>query len=292
MIAVAPIAHMHKHPVIRKRDDVRTDESEPPFLFETTMQQVQIEPESQWIYPYALSTSTGAWKDTVGTQVRACIPSTFAAYGKLFHPIYIDSTVRDTGPWSKSADRPRTIGHLVSVNSGAYPIGQRLTWKEICKQLGIVFHPELTTRAIVQRLPDRSWPRNLLGPAEGTLDAPTSVHLASVLAEHTLHEDCYFYYDPCKFMWKPGSTMLLRGKLREVTKCFELDINILGMSPCFWWTPSREWCVATDYDLTYTLIGGSEALIKALVADDVLEVLPITLDARLDNAADRINMTN
>jgi hypothetical protein len=109
------------------------------------------------------------------------------------------------------------------------------------------------------------------------------------LAAHTAQEECYFYYDSCKFSWKPDSHTLLLGKLQEVAQCFELETNEWVMSPCFWWPPTREWCVATNHDLTYTFIGGSEALIESLVADDLLEVLPITLDARVDYAADQIN---
>ena len=81
------------------------------------MQHVSIEPEAKWIYPYALSTSTGTERDTEGTQVRDCIPPTFAAYGKLFHPLYIDPAVQDDSSWSKAPDRQRTLGHLVH-NSG------------------------------------------------------------------------------------------------------------------------------------------------------------------------------
>jgi hypothetical protein len=53
-------------------------------------------------------------------------------------------------------------------------------------------------------------------------------------------------------------------------------------SPSLWWPDDRAWFVHTDVDARSTYIGGSEALIDALLSDPQLEVLPATLDHPFD----------
>lgn len=49
-------------------------------------------------------------------------------------------------------------------------------------------------------------------------------------------------------------------------------------SASLWWPDDHVWCVASDVDLSWTFVGGPDALVKALVSDPKLEVLEITPD--------------
>jgi hypothetical protein len=60
-------------------------------------------------------------------------------------------------------------------------------------------------------------------------------------------------------------------------------------TPNLWWPHDRAWFVATEIDFDSTLVGGSHALIDALLANDALEALEITLDTRLDWFGDELN---
>ena len=56
-------------------------------------------------------------------------------------------------------------------------------------------------------------------------------------------------------------------------------------SPEYWWPPNRAWCVCSDYDLMFTVVGGSRHLISALLKSDVLECLEVTPQTRIDSLA-------
>lgn len=50
-------------------------------------------------------------------------------------------------------------------------------------------------------------------------------------------------------------------------------------SPSFFWPDDHAWCVATEVDVDSTLVGGSAALVEAIVAEPALEALAIDADA-------------
>ena len=59
--------------------------------------------------------------------------------------------------------------------------------------------------------------------------------------------------------------------------------------PQLWWPDDRAWCVVTDIDLDSTYVGAGEEGVARLLADPVLEVVPASLDDRVDMGADTIN---
>ena len=68
-----------------------------------------------------------------------------------------------------------------------------------------------------------------------------------------------------------------------------MDPFPLDQSPNLWWPEDRAWFVATEIDFDSTFVGGDNGLIAELVSDERLEALPITLSAKADSAADRLN---
>lgn len=63
--------------------------------------------------------------------------------------------------------------------------------------------------------------------------------------------------------------------------------NPLQAPPSFWWPEDRSWFVTTDIDSASTYVGGSEALIRVLLSDDVLEVVPADLEDPFDGTPSR-----
>jgi hypothetical protein len=59
--------------------------------------------------------------------------------------------------------------------------------------------------------------------------------------------------------------------------------------PSLWWPGDNAWCAGTDIDLMTTYVGGSHEAIEALLADDRLEVLPVSDKQRITWDADTIN---
>jgi hypothetical protein len=55
------------------------------------------------------------------------------------------------------------------------------------------------------------------------------------------------------------------------------------------WPDDRAWCVAAEIDSSWTYVGGTAALIRALLDDPDLEALPARIDHGVGFDADRIN---
>lgn len=77
-----------------------------------------------------------------------------------------------------------------------------------------------------------------------------------------------------------GRTYILHRGSIDVSASAE-DHGARWMPPSFWWPADRAWFVSTDIDITSTYVGGSETLIEALLADDLLEVFGADLGDRL-----------
>jgi hypothetical protein len=130
----------------------------------------------------------------------------------------------------------------------------------------------------------------------GTLPADQLDALIQVLARHTRTPgDCWFgVWDGYGFLQGPPAFARLQPRTGEpvgtqvarpsiatprimVNKralVFYRDaidgaraLSEFGQSPNLWWPGDRAWCVATDIDLQTTHIGGTGALVEALLAD-------------------------
>jgi hypothetical protein len=77
----------------------------------------------------------------------------------------------------------------------------------------------------------------------------------------------------------------------------DLDVRASGInpdlftpqSPSLFWPDDHAWCVATEIDLDSTYIGGTHALVDAILADTRFESWPADPDDRIDMGADEIN---
>jgi hypothetical protein len=68
--------------------------------------------------------------------------------------------------------------------------------------------------------------------------------------------------------------LFARGPLRAVLDSPWLAAELPYQSPNIWWPADRAWCVASEIDLTWTYVGGSEELIKAILDSTELEAIP------------------
>ncbi|MDN4483880.1 hypothetical protein [Demequina lignilytica] len=60
-------------------------------------------------------------------------------------------------------------------------------------------------------------------------------------------------------------------------------------SPQLIWPRDRAWVLGTEIDLDSTLVGGSRALIDAILADDAFEAFEVTADSDLTYRGDAVN---
>ena len=239
-------------------------------------------------------------------RVRSVLPGGYPAYGKLFHRIYIDSTIRNRQlSWNDVTDPSRTevelqvprspsLDALCDLTKGAKLVrgspegdfdGTWLRWSELCARLKLKYHADLNDSTFTRRFPDQSWPRYLVGPDDGTLDLDSCDALVILLGLHAERGPCTFFYSP--FAVRKQIPLLFEGVLEDVLSAFDLD-EMYG-SPTYWWPSDRSWCVCSDPDLTFTLVAGSERLIQEIAGHPEMEAFPIDLDARVDSRADRAN---
>ena len=86
----------------------------------------------------------------------------------------------------------------------------------------------------------------------------------------------------------PHRPMLLwAGPLSAATTSFDPPPDDQRAS--LWWPEDRAWCVPTDVDLMTTYVGGGPECIDALVTDDELEAMPVSIDQPVTWDSDQLN---
>lgn len=233
--------------------------------------------------PYLISTSA------------QLIPPIYDAYGMIFHRI--DAEIGPThegqswasweGGQPQEAGLPPLIAMLrdasTLVRGGGVPDGEvrRVLWRDLATSLGLEFSPRLTDRELTRAF-GGSWPRHYFGPDEGRLDATQLAALAEILFRHSAVQDAVFrYWWLATDDWDGGHDQAFQGAILDVASLHEAPF-FMRCTPTHWFPQDRQWCVASDYDCTMTLVGGSAALMADLLAHPILEVLPIGRDELLD----------
>jgi hypothetical protein len=83
--------------------------------------------------------------------------------------------------------------------------------------------------------------------------------------------------------------LLFEGMLEDAS-LFPEEVDDVRLTPTHWFPKDRSWLVCTDYDLTFTLIGGSESLVRDLLASREVECLPANPETRVDRDADLLGV--
>lgn len=271
------------------------------------MQQLTRFEEFRWIEEGRLKLIPWNNPDWNGNFVAHCLPPIFPAYAKIFHPMYEDLELKGTSvTWDEENKLLRQLqappGNPVSkifyealsnstlvMRSGPCPkSGRRIRWQELAHQFGLQFHAEINDTSFTRIFPKSSWPRYLIGPAEGDLAIESCANLATILERYTQSQTCYFYY--LIYATKDcGNPLLFQGHLGNVFEA--LKYEKVRSSPSWWWPSDHSWCVSTDWDLTFTLVGGPESLIAELIANPELECLQVTSESRVDSKGDLRNQS-
>jgi hypothetical protein len=160
--------------------------------------------------------------------------------------------------------------------------GSRVYWKDAAQALGVPYAPGLTHAWFSRALePDAScWPRFITGPADGALQFEECYELAALLGGITRAQACFFSLAEVPYILTDQS-LLFRGMLDEVAEFFAN----FQFTPEYWWPPDHQWCVCSDYDLTFTIVGGTSSLISSLLKSKTLECIEISPEIRVDSFA-------
>jgi hypothetical protein len=126
------------------------------------------------------------------------------------------------------------------------------------------------------------WPRFLFGPGEGNLNTKELSEMLSVLRTLTGSQECFFRFAEIPFI-TTDKPILFRGVLDELPTF--LANGKYQFTPEYWWPADHSWCVCSDYDLTFTIVAGSNELVSGVLNDATLEALLVTPQTRIDSHA-------
>ncbi len=222
----------------------------------------------RWLRDVAPASWIGPRLHPFGTDAGSVVPEGFEAYGRLLHPVVVDGS-------------------------------ERRRWRDVAEANGRIAHPEMQFHLIArprgQKPPadDRG-----TGPAWGSLPVDERRVLAELLHDETGTPDrCWFCVwegfggldhqgVPERVALPHRDYLLYAGPLELVVA----DLNPPSdQSPNLWWPDDRAWVVASEIDLAWTYVGGSERLIERLVGDDRLEVVRARLDHKIGYDTDLLN---
>lgn len=250
-----------------------------------------------WIKVSLPEPKSSEGKDWKGNFVSDCLPNGFEAYCKIFHPIFIDLTIKDENLTWNDAEKENLDsmrGPFKEVLKDAVVTGgmekdllisRRIFWKDLFKKYGLKFHPEANNESLSRKFPGRSWPRQLVGPAEGSLDEENLLALMEIFKKFNATQRCFFYFDLMKTT--DLKDRLFTGSLSEIND-FSKNPD-LREPPTYCWPEDESWCLYMDHDLTFTFLGANSQVVDLVLNSEVLEALPASLKDRVDYKADQIN---
>jgi len=199
------------------------------------------------------------------------IPRGYEAYARLFHPAWLAGEERE------------------------------LTWAETAALAGTRPHARMQWHAVSRAGDADGWMRGLVPPEPGRMPAWMLEALAALLERHTrTPESCYFaVWDG----WGLPGLMTLRGRTAhfrlndrgyyllkgEVSAATERISPLSPQHASLWWPEDRAWCVATDVEMMWTYVGGTEACVAEILADGRLEAWRASPDDRADAGGDEVN---
>lgn len=229
-----------------------------------------------------VSSEDPTWK---GNFVSHLLPPKFGAYAKILHRITANYENIDhplSGREFALLRIPPCAELRSFVESQRHRAeSPRIRWKALAELLSVPFVSEICHEWFRASLGDPTcWPRFLYGPDEGNLDYEELSELLSLLHLFTGKQECFLRFAPVPLVGT-DRPILFTGALDEVIAF--LKKNEYQFSPEYLWPSDRNWCLCTDYDLTFTVVGGPQKLISAIFGSSRLEALQVNEQTRIDS---------
>jgi hypothetical protein len=236
-------------------------------------------------------------------DVGSVIPSGFAAYARIFHPasasrdwIPMDVTWSTVASWSGRTVHPEMQFHAIasavepSETDGpmpwsgeprlgvlskaqmravvgllpAFTLTPQTCWFCLWDGYGYVTGA-VVTHTFTQRPPPAGAPR----PKRWNLRMPMPKSLGGLP-------------DRTRVRLPHREYLLFRGPIDKAQGWED--------GPNLWWPDDRSWCIASEIDLPYSYVGGSQELVDAILEYPAIEALPATLSDGITYDSDKINV--
>ncbi|WP_404448479.1 hypothetical protein LG307_04325 [Sutcliffiella horikoshii] len=206
----------------------------------------------KWIEKETVSVDFENWN---GGKACNLIPNRYTHYCKIINStFYRDRGITDeTLLWSQFHPNE----HEIEID-----LGEGITLKELASKYDIPYDKKISSKSIERKL--GGCPRYLIYPDEGRINLDVLKEITKVLAPFTKEQPCYFFYDILKLIDRNPSDGLengqvYSGKLVDIFTIYHKGDRDGLASPTYWWPEDRSWCLSTDYDLDFTIFGGSKS---------------------------------
>ena len=238
-----------------------------------------------------------------GVRLSRILPSGYESYLRLFHPLALsdDGVTREPRTWRSVAEQQGLVFHAELQWDNLRP-----RMEETAHGVPVEFFAFLGGSADGEpRGRSGVWSPDPLGtspeqdsgrrwPIEGTLGEPARSRLFGRLSEATGNQRVFFYYG-IGAMGVTGKDWLFEATADELKAVQQLANAKVEPKPFpvpgpeYVWPADRSWIVITDYDLVSTYIACDANLAALLLRTDDLELLPVTIETRIDSRADTVN---
>jgi hypothetical protein len=228
-----------------------------------------------------LASDDSRWK---GNFVSHLLPTSFEAYAKILHSIE---------PNYKNIDKPlsdREISLLkippcTRLRSFVESLrqerqAQKIRWQALARLFGVPFESGICHEWFRAKMEEPGcWPRFLFGPDEGNLNDDELSEMVAVLGAFAGGQDCFFRFAEIPFI-TTDKPILFRGALSDLHEF--LSDGKYQFTPEYWWPVDRSWYLCSDYDLTFSVVGGTRRLVDAVLNNTNVEALEVTPETRID----------
>ncbi|WP_053075056.1 hypothetical protein [Ornithinibacillus californiensis] len=221
------------------------------------------------------------------SRVSDFIPQRFTHFCKIMNPFLRDWNIKDKNlVWSKCEPDEELIMNNV----------EKMTCKQVMDELNLPYTKEISGWSLHHALGSLNLPRYLIFPDEGTMERNIFEETINTLTPFTNETGCYFYFEWLKTVYTLSQDsdlhareLMYHGKLNDVTTLYHRGEGFELGSPTYWWPEDKQWCIFTDYDFDFSIVGGSKEIIDAFLSNDKLECIQVARDTRVDFDADKDN---
>lgn len=222
----------------------------------------------------------------VGNSVSHLMPPVFESYAKLLHQIdasykYLDNPLPSAEEKLLNVPRCNELVQLIQKHRAENSL--RVRWRELADLYQLPYQRHINLEWFQGKVERGCWPRYLSGPDEGQLNEDEFLRVCFLLEHFTDNQEIFARFALMPFISaEVDKPPLFKGSLSQLHTVVR---DRYPRTPEYWWPEDHSWCLCSDYDLTFTVMGGPRALIEKILNDDFLEAIEVTRDTRIDYKA-------